>query len=183
VKHRRHRRVEAKGVAAHLDAQSANVGGADFQIENISAGGLFMRTTKPMPLGMPVRVELLKPGLKAAVQVSGRVVAVVTEAEAQRQEIAPGVGIELDPLPVETEKRLHALLRELGLKDLADPTDLDPDTLYASASPDTQQVASNVRGLLDMLTDTLQKVKERDDEIVKLKEEVRKLNAELRAKK
>jgi Tfp pilus assembly protein PilZ/uncharacterized small protein (DUF1192 family) len=172
VKHRRHRRVDAKGAVAHVDA-------SDYQIENISVGGLFMRTTKPLPLGMPVRVELQKPGLKTTLAVTGRVVSVVTEREAQRQDIAAGVGIELDPLPIEIEKRMHALLRELGLKDLAEPMELEPDALYGIASPDTQQVAANVRGLLEMLTDSLQKVKDRDEEIAALKAEVRRLTGEL----
>jgi hypothetical protein len=47
--------------------------------------------------------------------------------------------------------------------------------VLATTNPDTAQVASNVRGLLEMLTDALQKVKERDEEIVKLKAEIRKL--------
>jgi hypothetical protein len=180
VKHRRHRRVEAKGVAAHVDADEQL---GDCQIENISVGGLFIRTTTTMPLGMPVRVDLVKPGLRTALEVTGRVVSVVSEAESVRHDVPPGVGIEFDVLPIETERRLHALLRELGLVDLAEPTTLEPDALYASASPDTQQVAANVRGLLEMLTDALHKVKERDEEIVKLKSEVRRLTNELRTAK
>jgi len=168
VKHRRHRRVEGKGLTAQIDADDCN-------IENISVGGLFIRTTTPMPLGMPVRVDLTKPGFESSVQVSGRVVSVVTAADSERLDSPPGNGIELDPMPLATEKQLHALLRELGLKDLAEPTELEPNQLYATTNPDTAQVASNVRGLLDMLTDALQKVRERDEEILKLKAEIRKL--------
>ncbi|HUS28478.1 MAG TPA: PilZ domain-containing protein [Kofleriaceae bacterium] len=182
MKHRRHRRVEAKGVAAHIDAEAAD---DDFAIENISVGGLFIRTSTAMPIGMPVRVDLLKPGSKTGgvLSLQGRVVSVVSEREAAKQDIAPGVGIEFDAMSIELEKRLHALLRDLGLKDLAEPTAIDPDSLYATASPDTQQVAANVRGLLEMLTEALQKVKERDDEITKLKAEVRRLTTELRTVK
>jgi Tfp pilus assembly protein PilZ len=168
VKHRRHRRVGAKGVTAHIDADDCN-------IENISIGGLFIRTTSPMPIGMPVHVDLTKPGFPSSLQVSGRVVSVVTAAESERLDSPPGVGIEFDPLPLATEKQLHALLGELGLADLAEPTELEPNQLYATTNPDTAQVASNVRGLLDMLTDALQKVRERDEEILKLKAEIRKL--------
>ena len=168
MKHRRHRRVGAQGVTAQIDDDDCN-------IENISVGGLFIRTTSPMPIGMPVRVDLTKPGFASSVQVSGRVVSVVTEAESERLDSPPGVGIEFDALPFETEKQLHALLHELGLTDLAAPTELEPNQLYATTNPDTTQVASNVRGLLDMLTDALQKVRERDEEILKLKAEIRKL--------
>lgn len=178
VKHRRYRRVEAKGVAAHVEERLD-----DAQIENISVGGLFLRTTTPIPLGMPVRVDLVKPGIRNSLLLNGRVVSVVTEAESERHDVPAGVGIEFDVMPVETEKRLHALLRELGLDDLAEPTEIAPDALYATASPDTQQVAANVRGLLEMLTDALHKVKERDEEITKLKGEVRRLTNELRTAK
>lgn len=157
----------AKGVSAHVDAVD------DCNIDNISVGGLFMRTSSPMPIGMPVRVDLTKPGVAESVQVCGRVVSVVTEADSERLDSPPGVGIEFDPLPLETEKQLHALLRDLGLQDLAQPTEIEPNMLYATTSPDTAQVASNVRGLLDMLSDALQKVRDRDQEILKLKAELR----------
>jgi hypothetical protein len=163
-------------VAAQVDAGAA----ADHcNIENISVGGLFLRTSSPMPLGMPVRVDLTKAGQRVPLSVSGRVVSVVTEAEAAKHDVAAGVGIELDPMSADTERRYYALLRELGLQDLADPRSLEPDDLYGTAMPDTQQVASNVRGLLDMLTDALQRVKERDEKIAKLEGEVRRLTARL----
>jgi hypothetical protein len=180
VKHRRHRRVAARGVAAQVDAGAA----ADHcNIENISVGGLFLRTATPMPLGMPVRVELAKAGQRVPLAVSGRVVSVVTEADANKHDLPPGVGIELDPMSADTERRYYALLRELGLQDLADPRSLEPDDLHGTATPDTQQVASNVRGLLDMLTDALQRVKERDEKIAKLEGEIRRLTARLDARR
>jgi len=132
-----------------------------------------------MPLGMPVRVELTQPSLREPLVVSGRVVSVVSDAESKKQDIPPGVGIELDPMTGDVQKRFYALLRELGLKDLAQP--FEPDDLHGTASPDTQQVASNVRGLLEMLTDALQRVKDRDDEIAKLKDHIRKLEVALKA--
>jgi Tfp pilus assembly protein PilZ len=176
VKHRRHRRIEAKGVEGHV---RANTSTADGNIENLSAGGLFLRTSDPLPIGMPVLVEIGPMSGKEPLRVRGRVVSVVSEDEAERQDIPPGVGIEFDPLLPDTEKRLHALLRDLGLSDLAEP--LETTNLFATASPDTGQVAANVRGLLEMLTDALHKVKERDAEIVHLKSEVRRLTGELDA--
>jgi Tfp pilus assembly protein PilZ len=170
VKHRRHRRVGAKGVTAQVDSGSDKC-----NIENISAGGVFIRTEVPMPLGMPVRVDLTKPGFASTLQLTGRVVSVVTARDSQRLDSPPGVGVEFDPIPAAAEKQLHALLRELGLADLAAPTELEPNRLYATTNPDTAQVASNVRGLLDMLSDALQKVRDRDEEIAKLRAEIRKL--------
>ena len=134
-----------------------------------------------MPIGMPVRVELSQPSLKSPLIVSGRVVSVVSEAEGKKQDIPPGVGIELDEMIGDTRRRYLALLRELGLVDMSSP--IEPEDLRGTASPDTQQVASNVRGLLEMLTEALQRVKERDEEIGKLKDQVRKLELQLRTQK
>jgi len=159
-------------VAAQVDAGDS---GDLYNIENISVGGLFLRTGSPLPMGMPVRVDLTKAGQRTAVAASGRVVSVVTEADSAKHDLPPGVGIELDPMSADTEKRYYALLRELGLKDLADPRPIEVDDLHGAASPDTQQVASNVRGLLDMLTDALQKIKDRDEKIAKLEDEIRRL--------
>lgn len=131
-----------------------------------------------MPLGMPVRVELTQPSLEQPLVVSGRVVSVVSEAEGKKHDIPPGVGIELDPMTGTVQKRYYALLRELGLKDLAQP--IAPDDLHGTASPNTQQVESNVRGLLEMLTDALQRIKERDEEILKLRDQVRKLELQVK---
>lgn len=160
-------------MAAHADELPD-----DCNIENISAGGLFLRTSTPMPVGMPVRVELTKPNLKAPIVVTGRVVSIVTAADAKKHEVPQGVGIELDPLTGDTQRRYYAMLRDLGLKDLAAP--FDPEDLHGTASPDTATVASNVRGLLDMLTDALHRVKERDEEIAGLKDKIRKLELELK---
>jgi hypothetical protein len=176
VKHRRHRRVAAEGIAAHADELAG-----DCNIENISAGGLFLRTRAPMPLGMPVRVELTQPSLKSPLVVSGRVVSMVSEAEGKKQDIPPGVGIELDPMVGDTKRRYLALLEKLGIVEMSVPN--EPEDLRGTASPDTQQVASNVRGLLEMLTEALQRVKERDEEIVKLKDQLRKLELQIRAAK
>lgn len=159
-------------------AAHANEVPGDCSIENISAGGLFLRTSAPMPLGMPVRVELREPTLRSPLIVSGRVVSIVTEGEAKKQDISPGVGIELDPMTGEPQKRFYALLRELGLEDLASP--VEPENLRGIASPDTQQVATNVRGLLEMLTEALQRVKDRDEEIGRLKDQVRKLELQVK---
>ena len=173
MKHRRHRRVAADGVAAH-----ANELAGDCNVENISAGGLFLRTSAPMPIGMPVRVELSRPNLRSPLTVSGRVVSVVSEAEAKKQDIPAGVGIELDPMTGEARRQYFALLRDLGLENLTSP--FEPEDLHGTASPDTQQVATNVRGLLEMLTEALQRVKDRDEEIGKLKDHVRKLELQLK---
>jgi Tfp pilus assembly protein PilZ len=157
-KHRRHTRVEAK-VSGHVKTGDGH-GACD--IENISVGGVFMRTNAPLPVGLAITIELRS--AKDALHLGGRVVSVVSAEEAARNGSSPGVGVAFDLLPSETEKKLRAILELL---------ERSPSTagLTAIASPND----TNVRGLLEMLSDALSKLKERDREIAELKAELRLL--------
>ncbi len=131
------------------------------EIENISVGGLFMRTNAPLPVGLAITIELRSKS--DSLHVGGRVVSVVTPADAERNFGSPGVGVAFDVWPSETEKRLRALL---------DVLEKSPESaeLTAIASPND----TNVRGLLEMLSDALQKLKERDREIAELRAELKR---------
>ncbi len=141
-KHRRHTRVEAK-VAGHV--RTGDAAGAA-EIENISVGGLFMKTNAPLPVGLALTIELAS--AKDTVHLAGRVVGVT----------AQGVGVAFDVLAPDTEKKLRQLIEELEHAP-------DAATVSAVATPND----TNVRGLLEMLSDALQQLKERDREIAELK--------------
>ena len=147
MSHRRHTRVE--------------LGGAG-DIENISGGGMFLRTTAALAVGLPVTIDLRWSGGKDTLQLGGRVVNVVSREEADRQGGAAGVAIEFDALPADTEKRLRSLLDQLDRRAQIG--------LTATAIPSS----SNVRGLLEALTEALQTLKLRDEEIAQLKAELRR---------
>ena len=147
-KHRRHTRVEAK-VAGHV--RTGDAAGAA-EVENISVGGLFMKTNAPLPVGLALNIELQS--AHETVHIAGKVVGTTPL----------GVGVEFDALPAETERKLRALLVELERAP-------DAATVTAVASPND----TNVRGLLEMLSDALGKLKERDREIAELKAELRLL--------
>jgi Tfp pilus assembly protein PilZ len=163
---RRYHRVRAKGVAGHVKTGD-RVG--SYAIENISAGGLFIRTATPMPIGFAVVVDLVKPGLKRPLQLSGRVVTVVPLSEAQKKGIVPGVGIELDPMTPDVDTRLKALVAELAEHD-------------RDEEGEPEQLVANVRGLLEMLSAAQQEIKVRDDEILSLRAEVKRLREAARGK-
>ena len=146
-KHRRHTRVEAK-VAGHV--RTGDAAGAA-EIENISVGGLFMKTNAPLPVGLTLNIELQS--AHETVQLAGKVVGTTPQ----------GVGVEFGALPADTERKLRALLDELEHSP-------DAATVTAIAHPDD----TNVRGLLEMLSDALQKLKERDREIAELKRLLKK---------
>src|SRR6185295_10847418 len=72
---RKYPRVEGKGVAAYLRLNGHNAG---CTVQNISVGGIFVRTDRFLPVGTKLAFDLVKPGMKKALTVSGWVVGVIT---------------------------------------------------------------------------------------------------------
>src|SRR5882724_1439391 len=108
---RKYPRVQARNVSAHLNVADRS---APCVIQNISAGGVFIETRDALPVGMPVAVNLARPGWSAVLKVTGRVVWALAEKTAQRKGTVPGMRIKFDPLPKAIAGRLTELLRELG---------------------------------------------------------------------
>jgi Tfp pilus assembly protein PilZ len=104
---RRHGRVRSQGIATHLHGGDKLAGA--ISVENLSLGGAFLRTPAPMREGTPVVMDLVRPGLKKAIRVTGRVVNTV-----RAQNAVPGMGVAFDPLSDEAELRLRELLAEIA---------------------------------------------------------------------
>jgi Tfp pilus assembly protein PilZ len=121
---RRHARIHARGVASHLQTRDASIPG--LPVENISMGGLFVRTSAALAEGTPVMLQVVRPGLKRAIHVTGRVVSTVSPEEARARGLVAGMGIGFDPVEGDAAERLHALLDDLGLRAPAAPA---PPTL------------------------------------------------------
>ncbi|MBK7860542.1 MAG: PilZ domain-containing protein [Archangiaceae bacterium] len=98
-------------MSAHLNVTDKS---SPCVIQNISAGGVFIETREALPVGMPVAVNLARPGWHTVLKVTGRVVWALAEKTAQRKGTVPGMRIKFDPLPTETAARLSELLKELG---------------------------------------------------------------------
>jgi hypothetical protein len=154
---------------------------------------MFVRTAVVMPIGSPVLVDLVRPGLKKAIQVSGRVVN-VTAGGAERGG-TPGLGIAFDVLPVDVEDRLRELLGQLDPAVPKPATRIEPERPRATvrgvvgdrwlppaggtALPDDSVVA-NVKGLFEELSRAQAELLAKDQEIAMLKEEILRLRAERR---
>ena len=110
---RRHSRVKPRGVVAHVRSGDRSFA---CQVENLSAGGLFLRTDQLFPRGSRVEVELVRPGARRALRVSGRVVGTITPEEAVAQRFIPGLGVEFADLADDEAERLEALLAALGVR-------------------------------------------------------------------
>jgi Tfp pilus assembly protein PilZ len=121
------------------------------EIENISLGGCFMKTNAPLPVGLALTISL--ESARDSLHLAGKVVGITPQ----------GVGVAFDVLSADSEKRLRELIEELEHSP-------DAATLSAIASPND----TNVRGLLEMLSDALQKLKERDREIAELRRLLKK---------
>lgn len=80
-------------------------------VENISLGGAYLRTDKPLPLGEPLELELVRPGQPALVRINGRVVSTLRQERAVTIDRPPGMGVSFGALDEATRESLRALIR------------------------------------------------------------------------
>lgn len=189
---RKHGRVRAKGVASHLRDGGQLITG--LSVENLSRGGAFVRCATPMPLGTAVVLDLVRPGLKKMLQLTGRVVSIVDPESAATRNAVAGMGIQFDAYSAAVGERLTEMLVALG----AGPSVLDADppaqapalepapafNFSESVSvPDNTRLMVQVKGLLMELGDWQQKAAELERENAQLKAENEKLKAWVEANK
>jgi hypothetical protein len=99
---RRHTRTKARNLVAHLRVGDRNVVAP---IEDISAGGAFLRTSEEIEPGTMLAFDVARPGLKKPF----RLIGLVVEAREGR-----GLGLRFHGLDAESTERLAWLLREIG---------------------------------------------------------------------
>ncbi|MGA9525945.1 MAG: PilZ domain-containing protein, partial [Myxococcaceae bacterium] len=105
---RKFRRLKARGVSGHVRVRD-EVLALGLPIDNISLGGLFVRSSDPLPVGTPVALELVRPGMDP-LKLTGTTVASFTGAN------GPGMGIRFDALSAEATRHLNRLMVELSSK-------------------------------------------------------------------
>ena len=110
---RKYARVRSRGIVAHVGAT-----GSAFacQVENLSAGGLFLRTERQLPCGTALRIELVKPGSRKPIQLSGLVAGVITPEEAAITRFMPGMGVQFTDIEPDEADRLEELLTSIGIE-------------------------------------------------------------------
>lgn len=126
---RRYVRVEGCGLASHLQTRDSSTPG--LAVENLSMGGLFVRSNAPLPLGTVVMMQLVRPGLRRALTLTGRVVSVVTVREATMRGAVAGMGISLTRPDGDVRARLRSLILELAKRPDQDATDHVVESLRA----------------------------------------------------
>ncbi|MCA1828850.1 MAG: PilZ domain-containing protein [Myxococcales bacterium] len=107
---RRWPRVRAQGVAAHLRAGQDRT---QCQVENVSLGGLFVRTDRMEEVGAEIFVDLVRPGWKKQLSLAARITSRVEALDGR----IPGLGLQFLRVDGKQHERLRQLLRELGAPD------------------------------------------------------------------
>ena len=124
---RRYPRVRARGLAAHLRSEH---GRTQCVVENISLGGMFVRTDQLEEVGTAVAVLLVKPGWKKQLALTGRITSRI-DGGAGQAKLVPGMGLQFTDLDGESHERLRSLLRELGAPDAQAEITVPDDALEA----------------------------------------------------
>jgi Tfp pilus assembly protein PilZ len=113
---RKHHRVKPKGLVAIVLGDREKMS----PVDDVSRGGLFLRTEEALPLGAAISMELRRADRATAVPLSGRVVRQVPDG-ASTAEAAHGLGILFDPMAPEVEAELVKMLEEAGHVEVAPP--------------------------------------------------------------
>jgi len=182
---RRHPRISARGVAGHLQSRDASMPG--LPVENISMGGLFVRTSAALDMGTPVMLQVVRPGLKRAIQVTGRVVSSVSCDEARTRGLTPGMGIGFDAVDGDAADRLRALIEVLtAASPPPPPQPVSPTLPAATAAPVPpaapalpQPTVHVVDASFLQLAEARGELEEREARIAKMEEEMKDLRREL----
>lgn len=132
-------RVKAKGIAAYLRLDAKTAGCI---VEDISAGGLFIRTDRVVAVGTSIALDLVDSEAKKAVKLSGTVVGIITKEAAERREVPQGLRIRFERQPGATQAYLQRLLTRLGA-----PQEGAPVFYAVTSQPPRPRVATeSVRG-------------------------------------
>lgn len=105
-------RVRARGLAVHVSTAGKRL---PCVAENISIGGLFVRTDEELPVGTDVRLDVVRPGWKKVLTLGARVVSRIDPSTAQVKRMRPGIGMQFFSLVADQRTRLQGLLEELGI--------------------------------------------------------------------
>ena len=82
--------------------------------ENISKGGIFLKTATPPQLDQSVSIKLYLPNHSEAINLKGIVVRRITQAQAQKSSCSPGMGLRFVQFDEAVESFFFNYLKELN---------------------------------------------------------------------
>jgi hypothetical protein len=109
---RRHGRVRTTQVSTQVQAHGRVRTGCI--VENLSAGGAFIRTAEPSSPGSKIVLELAVPGWRNNLRLAAKVTSVVRANEAGQRRLPPGMGVSFEPYPAPIAAELRSLLLHLA---------------------------------------------------------------------
>jgi hypothetical protein len=125
---RRHPRVRAQGIVAHLRGPT---GRYPCSVENISVGGLFVRTDRVLDVGTQLEIDLVRPGWKRGLSFFVRVTSRIDPLAGRFAKVTPGMGVQFfGKMDEQHRERLLALLKDLGAPEpLPDDVSLESEAM------------------------------------------------------
>jgi hypothetical protein len=150
-----------------------------FSVENISAGGVFIRTDRVIPDGTPVDLSLVRPGIQEAIQLTGRIVGGRSPDD---PDSPPGLRIQFDAPPEQVWERIEVLLRSLGLNNLSDAlNEASPSPALEGEPPDMETRVKHLQQALEEakreLASRTQRITDLERIVVRAKEALAQRNA------
>lgn len=103
-------------IELQLDYQRLNTFFADY-VKNISRGGTFISTKKPLPEGTQFVFVLGVPGIEAPLRFDGKVMWVTREEDSSKAN-PPGMGIEIEYPSDDDKRRMEATVERLMRREL-----------------------------------------------------------------
>jgi hypothetical protein len=112
---RKHQRLRAKGLSARVAVDPE----LDCPVEDLSHGGLFLKTDASLPLGTLVPLELRRNG-RRVVTLQGWIVRAVPDPDTP-PDATPGLGVVFEDLTPDVEVEIAELMATSGTADPAPP--------------------------------------------------------------
>ena len=109
ISHAGQRKEPRSSTVIQVDYHTAESFFRDF-VDNISAGGMFIATPKPLEPGAQLRLEFLLPGCDYPIRVNGKVAwSRSVSSEGQRR----GMGVTLDSLSPNAKDKINTIIKHL----------------------------------------------------------------------
>lgn len=130
-------------------------------LEDLSQGGIFIRTEKTLPVGSPVEVELVPPDMPP-LPLSGSVARVVVDEEAKREKRA-GMGVKFESLTPDSERALADLISRLKQPAAAPAPEAPPMERTERGVSELEMELADLKGKLEAY-EVLQRQLELDED-------------------
>ena len=109
------RREERHPLRMRMDYRDATGGNFLYEYtQNISAGGIFIETREPLPVGTEVEMRFQPPGANEVIEVAGKVMWVNPYRTDSENNPNPGMGIQFEDLPEDLKEQLAAVVNAIA---------------------------------------------------------------------